>query len=536
MVVIANNTREERAPDRSSSSWRHGILGIAAALTVSLAALAVTFVAPTLISKHSTPGSSRRQTLPMISKISGGPEDVTRSDSDMLPPDNPSSNLAPVPNILDYCSGATVDTSAGCQTASLEAIDRGRTAEGLGPMVLPSDWSSLSPAEQLFVATNLERTARGLDPFSGMSTLLDSVAGAAAASGTDAVPPGGFASFWTSNWAGGVGSALEAVYLWMYDDGFKSPNVECQPGNMTGCWGHRDDMLAPFRCSPCVLGAAVSANAYDGEPSWAEVMADTTGSPAIALAWSSVEASADSTVVGMSSNALKGYWLVTASGEVHSFGGAPYFGSATVPPGEEAVGLTSAPGGGGYWIVTSNGSVYAFGDAHFYGSANVLHLSSPIVGMTPTPDGQGYWLVGADGGVFCYGNASFHGSTGAIRLNKPVVGIASTSNGEGYWLVASDGGVFTFGNAVFHGSTGGIRLNKPVVGMTPIAGSGGYWLVASDGGIFCFGDASFHGSTGAMRLAAPMVGMASPTSSGYWLVASDGGIFSFGLPFHGSMA
>src|ERR1700733_12248334 len=204
MVVIANNTREQRAPDSSLSSVRHGFLGIAAALTVSLAALAVTFVAPTLISKHSTRGSSGRPTLSMISKISGRPEDVTRSDSNMLPPDNPSSNLAPVPNILADCSGATVDTSAGCQTASLEAIDRGRTTEGLGPMVLPSDWSSLSPAEQLFVATNLERTARGLDPFSGMSSVLDSVAGTAAAEGTDAEPPNGWASFWTSNWAGGV--------------------------------------------------------------------------------------------------------------------------------------------------------------------------------------------------------------------------------------------------------------------------------------------------------------------------------------------
>jgi hypothetical protein len=473
----------------------------------------------------------------MVSQSSMPSQELTASSSSLLPPNNPASNIAPVPDFFDYCSGSTIDRSSGCEQAALEAIDHARSAEGLAPMSLPVDWTSLSPAEQMFVATNLERTARGLPAFSGMSSVLDSVAASAAASGSDATPPAGFAADWTSNWAGGVGSALESIYLWMYDDGPGSPNEDCQGGNMSGCWGHRDDILHAFTCSPCVMGSGVSAGAYDGEPSWAELMVDTTGSPSIAFSWSTVSASAPAqTVVGMSANASMGYWVVTQTGTVHAFGGAPNYGSATLAPGEVVVGMAGTPDGQGYWLVTSDGAVYAFGNAGWHGGANRLSIAAPIVGITSTPNGDGYWLVGADGGVFSFGNATFHGSTGNIKLNKPIVGIASTSNGDGYWLVASDGGVFSFGNATFHGSTGAMRLNRPVVGMTPVAGGGGSWLVASDGGIFSFGDAGFHGSTGALRLAAPMVGMASPTSSGYWLVAADGGIFSFGVPFHGSMA
>ena len=156
-------------------------------------------------------------------------------------------------------------------------------------MDLPTNWAQMSAAEQLFVVTNLERTVRGLPAFEGMSSALDQSSVSAASANTDPVPPAGFdASYWTSNWAGGVGSALESIYLWMYDDGPGSPNANCQGGDTSGCWGHRDDILASFSCSPCVLGAAVDSSSYDGEPSWAELMVDTSGAPALAFAWSQV--------------------------------------------------------------------------------------------------------------------------------------------------------------------------------------------------------------------------------------------------------
>ncbi|MGO9344735.1 MAG: hypothetical protein ACLP6E_19785 [Acidimicrobiales bacterium] len=151
-------------------------------------------------------------------------------------------------------------------------------------MELPSDWSALTPAEQLFVATNLERTARGLAPFEGIATALEPAAQVGADSGSDPEPPGGFpTNYWTSNSGEGLASPLGALYLWMYDDGTNSPNVDCDPGDTGGCWGHRDNILAPFTCTPCVVGSADSPSA-----SWAELMAETTGTPELLFAWSSV--------------------------------------------------------------------------------------------------------------------------------------------------------------------------------------------------------------------------------------------------------
>ncbi|MFZ0667078.1 MAG: hypothetical protein WAM97_15100, partial [Acidimicrobiales bacterium] len=494
-------------------------------VTVPLAAFLLV-VAP--FSGGIQPGAVHAPRLSTIGRTSTH-NDVTRSNSNPMPPSNPSENIYPDPDIYNYCTATTIDTASGCENAALEAINHAHAAEGLAPMELPSDWASLSPAEQLFVATNLERTVRGLAPFSGMATALDQVAGSAAAANNDAQPPTGFPySLWTSNWAGGIGSPLEAMYLWMYDDGPGSPNVECPPGGGSGCWGHRDDILAPFTCSPCVIGVGVDPNSYSGEPSWAELMVATAGSPAIDFSWSSVtwSASGSGAVVGMSASASEGYWLASANGQVHAFGGAPDYGSASLPPFEIVVGMESTPGGLGYWLVTQNGNVFAFGNAVNYGTALGVRLAAPIVGMAATPNGAGYWLVASDGGIFSFGDAVFHGSTGAMRLAKPVVGMASTSDGNGYWLVAADGGIFSFGDAVFHGSTGAMRLAKPIVGMAPTGDGNGYWLVAADGGIFSFGDAYFFGSTGALHLAAPVVGMDSP-GNGYWLVAADGGVFSF---------
>ena len=297
-------------------------------------------------------------------------------------------------------------------------------------------------------------------------------------------------------------------------------------------------MLGAFTCSPCVVDVGVDTTAYEGQPSWAELMADTSGSPALAFAWSQVTWSkTSSTVVGMTAEASQGYWLVTASRDRPQFRWGALLRlrhDAAGPQGRLVWQPQLTDTGTGLLPVAAMSSPSE--TPIEYGSTANVHLAAPIVGITTTSNGLGYWLASSDGGVFCFGNTAFHGSTGAIRLNRPVVGIASTFNGLGYWLVALDGGVFSFGNASFHGSTGGIRLNRPVVGMTPTLDGRGYWMVASDGGIFSFGDATFHGSTGNLHLAAPVVGMASPSSVGYWLVASDGGIFSFGVPYHGSMA
>jgi hypothetical protein len=462
------------------------------------------------------------------------------------PPD-PAANIAPSPNFLTSCSGVAYDNSVGCEDAVLAAIGNARNQEGLPGMVLPTDWTQLSAPQQLFTATNLERTVRGLPALSGMATALDQTSQTAAAQNADPAAPAGFPwSSWGGNWAGAVGSPLEAVYFWMYDDGPGSYNIDCTPTDTAGCWGHRNNVLMSLACTPCVMGTGFNATAYQGHPSWTELLVGSSGSPALDFTWSQVLADLPGSAGGAVLNAKavgiastpdgQGYWLVAKDGGVFAFGTAAFYGSMGGKKlAAPIVGIASTPDGHGYWLVASDGGLFAFGDAGFYGSMGGHPLAKPVVGLASTSDGRGYWEVASDGGLFAFGDAGFHGSMGGHPLAKPVVGLAPTRDGGGYWEVASDGGVFAFGDAPYLGSMGGTALFRPVVSMAATPDGHGYWMVASDGGIFAFGDAPFRGSTGGQALDAPIVSMAPSSTVGYWLAAADGGIFSFGVPFHGSM-
>jgi hypothetical protein len=483
-------------------------------------------------------------------RSSAPPSPVTKAypRQGILPPGNPPANIAPSPNFLSDCSGSTYDDSPGCVNAVIQAIANGREQEGLPGMVLPTDWYQLSAQQQLFVATNLERTVRGLPPLTAMATALDASSSQGAAQSNDPSPPPGFPwTEWGSNWAGAMGNPLEAIYFWMYDDGLGSSNIDCQSAGAPGCWGHRDNVLLNLNCQPCDMGTAFDSTGYQGYPSWAELLVDTSGSPPVDFSWSQVTsylpgnaggAGLTAPAVGIASTPDGGgYWLVSANGGVFAFGDANFYNSlAGIHLSAPIVGIAATPDGHGYWLVASDGGIFAFGDAGYYRSMGGHPLTKPVVGIATTPDGHGYWEVASDGGIFAFGDAPFYGSMGGHRLNKPVVGIAPAPNGHGYWEVASDGGIFAFGSAPFHGSTGGIRLNKPVVAMEATSDGNGYWMVASDGGIFAFGDATFHGSTGGTPLVSPVTGMTASAQFGYWLAASDGGVFSFGVPFHGSIA
>lgn len=204
----------------------------------------------------------------------------------LIPPAVPSADIAPDPDFLQSCSGATYDDSPGCVDATLQAIDNARFDEGLPAMTLPSNWGQLDPDEQLFVVTNLERTARGLPALTAMATALDGAARQGAGADDDPSPPPGFPySQWGSNWAGAVGNPLEAMYLWMYDDGLGSANVDCTAGNQSGCWGHRKNVLLGLPCQTCVMGTAWVDDGYSGDPSMTELLVETSGSPAADFTW-----------------------------------------------------------------------------------------------------------------------------------------------------------------------------------------------------------------------------------------------------------
>ncbi len=466
----------------------------------------------------------------------------TGAATGMVPPRNPAVNVPASPNVAgsatctQTASGwsctnpcltsptVTLVETTACTDDALQAIDTARAQEGIGPMELPSNWSSLTPAEQLFVVTNLERTARGLPPYAGLVATLEGSAQQGASAGADPNPSAPFPFVSASSiWAANSVNPLAADYEWMYDDGWsgsggQTSNVDCTSPTATGCWGHRDAILGFGSCTNCVVGAGFAQNTSSGwGTSYTELFVEPAGSgPAPYFSW------AADVLPFLGGSAAP---ATTASATGGSSTGAP------------TVGMAVAPGGHGYWEVSADGGVFSFGDAGFYGSMGGKPLAQPIVGMSATPDGKGYWLVARDGGVFAFGDAGFYGSMGGHPLNQPIVGMAPSATGHGYWEVAADGGLFAFGDAPFYGSMGGQHLNQPVVGMAADPNGGGYWEVAADGGLFTFGDAGFHGSTGSTPLVRPVVGMApTPGGGGYWLVAADGGLFTYGDgSFYGSM-
>lgn len=209
----------------------------------------------------------------------------------ILPPQEPPSNIPPSPNFLQDCQGSQYDDSPGCVNATLSAIDNARAAEGLPGMTLPGNWTQLTEEQQLFVVTDLERTVRGLAPLSAMADALDQAAAQGASQSTDPSPPAGFPyTQWGSNWAGAVGNPLEAMYYWMYDDGLGSSNIDCTASNQSGCWGHRDNVLLALTCQMCVMGTGVDPTGWNGDPSLAELLVDSSGQPSVVFTWQQEQA------------------------------------------------------------------------------------------------------------------------------------------------------------------------------------------------------------------------------------------------------
>ncbi len=165
----------------------------------------------------------------------------------ILPPNNPPSNSAPNPSFASSCESIGYTS---CNNLALEAVDNARSSvEGLQPMKLPSNFSTLTPAEQIFVLIDIERVDRGLDPVLGMVSQLNADAASGANSFTDPnyggeAIPGVTGSYgWVSVWSEDYSSAA-SIFDWMYNDGYNSFNYSCSTPTSIGCWGHRDSILA----------------------------------------------------------------------------------------------------------------------------------------------------------------------------------------------------------------------------------------------------------------------------------------------------
>lgn len=238
---------------------------------------------------------------------------------------NPAANIAPSPNFLQSgnctssagswsCDNPCVTSSmtwpaytnnAGCTNYVLGAINVGRSAEGLAPMVLPTNWYSLSQAQQLFVVANLERTARGLPAYLGLNSALSANAQRAAKTNVDPSVASGFVIGNDAQGSPGMGGAwsagfsvLAADYIWMYDDGWggsvaTTSNIACTSARAAGCWGHRDELLGSdpgynpgvgLNCSNCEMGTGFAV--ANGSGSYVDLVEIPKGTPpAMTFTW-----------------------------------------------------------------------------------------------------------------------------------------------------------------------------------------------------------------------------------------------------------
>jgi hypothetical protein len=193
----------------------------------------------------------------------GAREAAGASHRGILPPRNPAASLWPAPSFLASCSQG--DDGSPCNSLVLAALSHARqTLEKLGGMSFSlAGYEKLTPAEQLFVTVDLERTARGLPPALVLSRSLDAIAQAGAQAGRDPaigdvrpLPGGGRPAYQGATWAGGWINPLGSDYGWMYDDGPGSTNQDCRSDGSGLCWGHRDIILVAFGSGSCGGGAS----------------------------------------------------------------------------------------------------------------------------------------------------------------------------------------------------------------------------------------------------------------------------------------
>jgi len=209
-------------------------------------------------------------------------------DAAYIPPNNPPANISPDPYFYNSCEFGNdeIDNSDDCTNPALQATNYARSLENVSAMILPTNYASLTVAQQLFVIANLERVGRELPPMEGLVASYNSLAQTGADDDNDPMGPSSYA--WGSNWAGGFPCVLGANYAWMYMDGPGGENIDCTSAHSSGCWGHRDNILGNFSRNggTPLMGAAYSLKA-SMSPSMTQLFVDYTelSLPTLVYTW-----------------------------------------------------------------------------------------------------------------------------------------------------------------------------------------------------------------------------------------------------------
>ena len=213
----------------------------------------------------------------------GTQADVTTPTQTLTTTPNPSGPGTPIvtpqqPPANGFFSG-NCDTDVRC----LNDMNGVRAAqEGLPPLSLPTNWTSLTPKEQMFVAVNMERVSRGLSAIPVLVNTYDAQVTLGMQNDNDP-DLSSVQTDWSSEsiWAGGNATVLGAMYGWLYQDGYGVGNLDCTTPTAPGCWGHREAILDNPNGSlnPVEMDAIVGTD-NNGAPSYAAAFTTNTQTPA----------------------------------------------------------------------------------------------------------------------------------------------------------------------------------------------------------------------------------------------------------------
>lgn len=238
---------------------------------------------------------------------------------------NPAANIAATPDIFSSgtCTGSAGsytctnpcvssrltwplhDNGQTCTLYVLAAINHARGTLHEPALVLPTNWYTLSVAQQLFVMADMERVGDGYPAYLGLNVHLSAATQKAAAHGSDPSVAAGFSvgdnadggAAMGGSWSEGL-NVLEADYVWMYDDGWggstaATSNIVCTSATSLGCWAHRDELLGSdpkfnlgvgLHCRTCEMGAAYST--HGGVSNYVDLIEFPKGKPpAMTFTW-----------------------------------------------------------------------------------------------------------------------------------------------------------------------------------------------------------------------------------------------------------
>lgn len=297
----------------------------------------------------------------------------------------------------------------------------------------------------------------------------------------------------------------------------------------------RDRAPRPGRASPRALVAVVAALGV------AVAGAGTAGAGAAGV--ENAGATASPPLPSATRDAHGGYAVVTATGQVATFGGAGFQGDLSGRSAGPVVAAAATPRASGYWLVEADGAVQAFGDAHHGRRARVAaagRREGPVVAVAADPDGTGYWLATSSGQVLSV-HAPALPAAPPTAAEGPVVALASAGS-RAVWLLTRNGAVLRAatpprrrgGAAPGSGpppgtaSAGNRRVTRadPAVALVAVPGGSGYWIVTAEGMVLSGDGAPAVQSPTAVT--SPVTGAAAAGRAGLRLVLSDGTVVAVG--------